>query len=98
MARRGAVKARTAALNQLTACSSPPPTTLRDQLAGLTQPPRWSAAAPTLAVDDDRSTDPLHATKAALRALARASQALDAEIAQADKRTRPARRPRPRPA
>ena len=88
VARRGAVKARTAALNQLHGLIVAAPQELRDELdaqpkAGLVD---YCAG---LVVDDERIADPVHATRAALRAIAQRVQHLDAEVAQADKRLRP---------
>jgi transposase len=88
VARRGAVKARTAALNQLYGTIVSAPQDLRDDLDAQPKAALVTYCAEA-AVDDTRLTDPLHATKAALQALARRVQHLDAEIAQADKRLRP---------
>ncbi|HEX5996539.1 MAG TPA: IS110 family transposase [Jiangellales bacterium] len=88
VARRGAVKARTAALNQLHGVIISAPQELRDELAAQ---PRSTLVAycAELAVDAERLADPLPATKAALRAIAQRVQHLDTEIAQADKSLRP---------
>jgi transposase len=88
-ARRGAVKARTAALNQLHGLVVSAPEALRAQLTGLSAAILVRRCA-DLCVDEKRMTDPEHATGAALCAIARRVQALDAEVAQADKRLRPA--------
>jgi transposase len=88
VARRGAVKARTAALNQMHGIVFSSPQELRDELAAQ---PRSALVAycAQLAVDEKRLADPVHATRAALRAIAQRVQHFDAEIAQADKRLTP---------
>jgi transposase len=89
VARRGAMKARTAALNQLHGLVTAAPLSLHEQLGDLSSSEvviRCSA----LIVDEAAMTDPVNATAAALRAIARRVQALSAEIAEADKRLRPA--------
>ena len=88
VARRGAVKARTAALNQLHGLVVSAPEALHADLADLPTAVLVRRCA-ELAVDETRMTDPLQATKAALRAIALRVQAFDAEIAQADKRLGP---------
>lgn len=88
VARRGAVKARTAALNQLHGLVVSAPEPLHAELTGLPTTDLVRRCA-DLAVDEARMIDPIHATAAALRAIATRVQALDAEIAQADKRLRP---------
>jgi len=86
--RRGAVKARTAALNQLHAVITSAPESLRAQL--LAVPAACLVAhCLTLPVNEADMSDPLTATAAALQALAERVRHLDAEIAQADKRVRP---------
>jgi transposase len=87
--RRGAVKARTAALNQLHGLIASAPETIRAELTDLSGPALVDRCA-TLTIDDTRLTDPVHATKAALCAIATRIQALTAEIAHADKWLRPA--------
>ena len=88
VARRGAVKARTAALNQLHGLTISAPQELRDELAA--QPTAMLIVyCAGLAVDDKRLSDPVQATKTALRAVAERVQHLDTEIAQADKQLRP---------
>jgi transposase len=89
VARRGAVKARTAALNQLHGLIASAPEPLRAQLTAL---PRaiLVAGCAGLPVDQTRLTDPDQATRAALAAVAGRVQALTAEIGQADRRLRPA--------
>jgi transposase len=88
VARRGAVKARTAALNQLHGLMVSAPQELRDELAAQTSTVLVAYCA-GLIVDDQRLVDPVQATKAALRAIARRVQYFDAEVAQADKRLGP---------
>lgn len=89
VARRGAVKARVAALNQLHGLVASAPEQLRAQLAGMTNRELVERVA-GFRVQEDRLTDPAVATKAALRAVARRVQALDEEIALADRRIIPA--------
>jgi transposase len=88
VARNGAVKARTAALNQLAGLITSAPEPLRTDLAGLPTTELLRRCA-GLTVDETRLGDPHHATAAALRAIATRIQALTTEIAQADKRLRP---------
>ena len=88
VARRGAVKARTAALNQLHGLITSAPQVLRVELAGLSGPALVTACA-ELPVDEPM-TDPIHATRAALAAIATRVQALTAEITRADQRLKPA--------
>jgi transposase len=87
--RRGAVKARTAALNQLHGLIVAAPETLHTQL---TQLPKADLVAhcANLPFDDTNLTDPTHATAAVLAAIANRIQTLTAEITQADKRLSPA--------
>ena len=89
VARRGAVKARTAALNQLHGLITSAPDTLREDLAGLTGAALVRRCA-ELSIDESALTDPVHATNAALAAIAARITALNAEIAHADRRLRPA--------
>jgi transposase len=89
VARRGAVKARTAALNQLHGLLVSAPEALRAELTGLTTPALVTRCA-GFRIDPARLLEPVTATKAALRALARRVQALEEEIAVADARLRPA--------
>jgi transposase len=89
VARRGAVKARTAALNQLHGLITSAPETVRADLAGLPRAAMVTACA-GLTVDATAMTDPIQATRAALQAIATRVQALDDEIALADRRLRPA--------
>lgn len=88
VARRGAVKARTAALNQLHGLIASAPEALRSELTGLPAAARVAACA-ALTVEQTQLSDPTQATKAALRAIAGRIQALTAEITQADQRLRP---------
>jgi transposase len=88
VARSGAIKARTAALNQLHGLIISAPQELRDEL---TAQPRsaltdYCAAA---TIDDKRMNDPANATRAALRAIAQRIGNLDAEVALADKQLQP---------
>jgi transposase len=89
VARRGAVKARTAALNQLHGLIASAPEQLR---AELTDVPASALAqrCAELTIGDKQMTDPDNATRAALHAIALRVQALSAEITQADKRLHPA--------
>jgi transposase len=88
VARSGAIKARTAALNQLHGLIISAPQELRDEL---TTQPRSALTdyCAALIVDDQRMDDPANATKAALRAIAQRVQNLDAEVAIADKQIQP---------
>ena len=82
IARRGAVKARTQAMNQIRGLLVSAPAVLREQVAGLER----AALVRTLArlrPGGDLSA-PLTATRAALRRLARRHQAADAEITELD--------------
>ncbi|MEV4544901.1 IS110 family transposase [Micromonospora echinaurantiaca] len=89
VARRGAMKARTAAINQLHGLLTSAPETLRSQLSTATTTTLVDQCA-ALPVDETRLTDPVEATKAALAAIATRVKALTAEINQADRRLRPA--------
>jgi transposase len=89
VARRGAVKARTAALNQLHCIVVSAPQELRDELDAQPGTAALVAYCADLVVDDERIADPAQATMAALRAIAQRVQHFDAEVAQADKRIRP---------
>jgi transposase len=88
VARAGAVKARTAALNQLHGLITAAPEAVRADLNTLPTAALLTACA-AFSVDEARLSDPVHATKAALAALAHRVQALTAEITEADKRLRP---------
>jgi transposase len=89
VARRGAVKARTAALNQLHGLLTSAPEPLRADLTGLTTTQLMTRCA-GFRIDHGRLLEPAMATKAALRAIARRVQALEDEITLADARLRPA--------
>jgi transposase len=89
VARRGAVKARTAALNQLHGPLVSAPERLRADLTGLRSTELVGRCA-GFRIDASRLLEPMMATRAALRALARRIQILDEEIALADARLRPA--------
>jgi transposase len=89
VARRGAVKARTAALNQPHGLLASAPEPLRAELDGLRTTELVGRCA-AFRIDPDRLAEPTMATKAALRAIARRVQHLDEEIALADTRLRPA--------
>jgi transposase len=89
VARRGAVKARTAALNQLHGLLVSAPEALRTELTGLSGTELVARCA-GFRIDPDRLLEPAVATKAALRAIGRRVRALAEEIALADARLRPA--------
>jgi transposase len=89
VARRGAVKARTAALNQTHGLLVSAPEALRAELTGLSTT-QLIARCAGFRIDLARLLEPVMATKAALRAVARRIQTLDEEIAVADARLRPA--------
>jgi transposase len=89
VARRGAVKARTAALNQLHGLLVSAPEQLRADLAGLRITELVGRCA-GFRIDPARLLEPVVATRAALRAIARRIQVLEEEIALADARLRPA--------
>jgi transposase len=84
-ARRGASKARTAAINQLKALLVTAPASVREALDDLST----SALVTTCArfrPDEAGLADPLYASKAALQAIARRIQLLEAELELADQR------------
>ena len=83
--RAGAVKARTAAVNQLKAAVVTAPTVVREPLDGLSTA-RQVAACARLRPDPGQLADPVQATKAALRAVAGRILALEQEIKLADQR------------
>ena len=87
--RRGAVKARTAALNQLHGLITSAPESLRAELLAVPAAALVAHCA-ALPVDETRLTDPVNATAIALHAIASRIRHLTAEIALADKRLRPA--------
>ena len=84
-ARSGAVKACTAAINQLKALLVTGPASLREALDGRSTPALVVACA-RLRPDQTALADPAQATKAALRSVAQRIQLLDQEIALADQR------------
>jgi transposase len=84
VARRSAVKARTQAANQLHALLSTAPERLRQGLRGL--PTGQLAARAARFRCDTRSSDPVAATKFAMRSVARRHRALSEEIAGLDAR------------
>jgi transposase len=88
VARRGAVKARTAALNQLHGLIASAPETLRAELVALPAAVLVEHCA-TLTLDQAHLANPIEAVKAALQAIASRVQALNTEIGEADKRLRP---------
>lgn len=89
VARRGAVKARVAALNQVHGLLASAPENLRAQLRGLSNA-ALVARASAFRIREEELDDPQSAVKAALRAVARRICDLDAEIALADRRIAPA--------
>jgi transposase len=82
--RAGAVKARTAAANELQALLVTAPAALREQLAVHRGPAARTAACARLRPAGDPAS-PGHATRTALRSLARRHQALTAEITALDR-------------
>jgi transposase len=84
-ARSGAVKARTAAINQLKALLVTGPASLREALDGRSTPALVVACA-RLRPDQTALADPVQGTKAALVVVAQRLQLLDQEIALADQR------------
>jgi len=89
VARRGAVKAKVAALNQLHGLLASAPEVLRAQLQDLSSAALVTTAA-GFRIREDRLEDPAMAVKAALRSIARRVVDLNAEIALADRRIAPA--------
>jgi transposase len=83
VARRGAVKARVAALNQLHGLIASAPEGLRGPLIGLTRTALVKRCA-NFRINNNHLDAPVQATKAALRAIAHRIQHLDDEIAIAD--------------
>lgn len=81
--RRGAVKARTQAMNQLRALLLTGPAELREQLRHLS-PTVLVTTCARLRPDAGDLTDPAQAVKTALRRLARRHQVLTAEVRDAD--------------
>jgi hypothetical protein len=84
-ARSGAIKARTAAVNQLKGLLVTAPPTLREALEGQATAGLVAACA-RLRPDETALADPGHGLKAALRAVAQRIQQLDQEISLADHR------------
>jgi transposase len=82
LTRESAVKARTAAINQLKALIVTAPEPLHTQLAGLTNPTLISTCA-AFRPDPTKAGDPTWAAKTTLRRLAHRIGALTAEIKQA---------------
>ena len=85
--RAGAVKARTAAINELRALLITAPAELRDRMRGLTAVALVAACARLRPTGDH--TEPHVAVRLALRSLARRHQTLTAEIADLDTQLRP---------
>uniref|UniRef100_UPI00286D53D9 IS110 family transposase n=1 Tax=Nocardioides sp. TaxID=35761 RepID=UPI00286D53D9 len=83
VARRGAIKARSAALNQLHGLITSAPQEVRTPLEGLTIHAVTTRCA-RFRIDPGRITDPTHATRAALRAIARRITDLTEEITTLD--------------
>jgi len=81
VARDGAVKARSAALNALTGLIVTAPEELRRQLLVRKTPRARATLCARFRPDQARLHEPVHAAKAALRSLARRVVELDAEIA-----------------
>jgi transposase len=88
VARNGAIKARTAALNQIYGLLASAPEEIRTVLTALPKAKRISWCA-ELNVDDRRLADPVNATKTALRCIARRVRDLEAEIKHIDQRLTP---------
>ena len=85
--RAGAIKARTAAINQLKAVVVTAPAAVREPLDGWSTA-RQVAACARLRPDPGQLADPVQATKAALRSVAVRILALEQEIKLADERLR----------
>lgn len=83
VARRGAIKARTAAINQIHGLVIAAPEDLRAGLGDLTTGQLINRAA-AFRVDHARVNEPMTATKTALRSVARRVQDLDEEIQHLD--------------
>ncbi len=82
--RDAAVKNRTAAYSQMRDLITSAPSSIHDDLITLTSRQRLTKAL-AMRPDPTHLADPAHATRHALRALARRIKALDTEIAEADK-------------
>ena len=87
-ARSGAIKARTAAINQLKGLLVTAPASLREALEGRSTA-ALAAACARLRPQETALADPLDATKAALRTVACRIHQLDEEIGVADQRLAP---------
>lgn len=87
VARRGAVKARTAALNQLRGLMVSGPAELREALSSMTETALVNRCA-GFRVDAAHAMKPAAATKIALRALGRRIRTLNDEISDADRALR----------
>jgi transposase len=83
--RAGAIKARTAAINQLKGLLVTAPAPIREALAGHSTAALVTACV-RLRPDAARLAEPSQATKAALQALGQRIQALETELAPADER------------
>lgn len=88
VARRGAVKARTAAFNQLHGLIVAAPEPLRATLAGLSNTSLVERCA-AFVIEEDQLRDPMVATKSAMRAVADRIRNLSAEIRAEDAQLRP---------
>jgi len=88
VARRGAIKARTAAFNQLHGLIVSAPASLRTALGDL-RGQQLAGRCAAFRIDEDQIGDPAVAAKAALRAVARRIIALQEEIRAADRRAAP---------
>jgi transposase len=84
-ARRGASKARTAAINQLKALVVTAPAPVREELDDRSVSVLTGTCA-RFRPEETGLADPVHASKAALQAIARRIQLLEAEIGLADQR------------
>lgn len=84
VARSGAVKAKTAAVNALKAVVVAAPAGVREGLAGLF-PSEITDTCAALRPDSARLADPVQGTKTALRSLARRIVLLEAEITELDR-------------
>lgn len=82
--RRGAVKARTAALNELTNLITTAPTTLREALRGKRGPALLTACS-ALAPDLTQLANPTHGTMLALQTMADRITSLNRQISHLDK-------------
>lgn len=90
VARTSAIKARTAAINQLHGLITTAPETLRTRLHGLTGAKLVTACTqPHPATDPHQPDDPAHATSHALASIATRIQHLNAEITTLDNQLKP---------